>query len=127
PDHRPRRRLQRPLPQQHLHALDRLRDPAGHLAPPTHRPARQPQPPARLKRALMHSRVEHLVHQVRRVSWALPLVGLIVLLLLPLLGTSIFAQRQIALIAVYALVVAGLNLSFGYAGELALGQAAVMA
>ncbi|MCG2621221.1 ATP-binding cassette domain-containing protein [Arthrobacter sp. I2-34] len=41
---------------------------------------------------------------------------------LPWLGLDIGWQRQIILIAVLALVVSGLNLSFGYAGELALGQ-----
>lgn len=41
---------------------------------------------------------------------------------LPWLGVDVGWQRQIILIAVLALVVSGLNLSLGYAGELALGQ-----
>ena len=41
---------------------------------------------------------------------------------LPWLGLDVGWQRQIILISVLALVVSGLNLSFGYAGELALGQ-----
>lgn len=46
---------------------------------------------------------------------------------LPWLGMSSFWTRQLVLVAMLALVVSGLNLTFGYAGELALGQAAVYA
>ncbi|WP_432969676.1 branched-chain amino acid ABC transporter ATP-binding protein/permease [Dactylosporangium sp. CA-233914] len=73
------------------------------------------------------SRFENLVPTAVRRAWLVPLVLWIGALLLPALGTSAYSLRQIALIAVYALVVSGLNLSFGYAGELALGQVAVMA
>ncbi|OLT38387.1 hypothetical protein BJF79_27060 [Actinomadura sp. CNU-125] len=47
--------------------------------------------------------------------------------LLPLLGLGGYWQQQVALIAIYTLICSGLNLSFGYAGELALGQIAVFA
>lgn len=46
---------------------------------------------------------------------------------LPWLGMDLFWVRQLILVAMLALVVSGLNLTFGYAGELALGQAAVYA
>jgi branched-chain amino acid transport system permease protein len=46
---------------------------------------------------------------------------------LPELGVGGYWQRQIMLIAIYTLLCSGLNLSFGYAGELALGQVAVFA
>jgi branched-chain amino acid transport system permease protein len=69
-----------------------------------------------------------LVHAVRRLpSWALPLVLGIVVLFLPQLGAGLSLQRQIILSAILALLVSGLNLSLGYAGELALGGAAVYA
>jgi branched-chain amino acid transport system permease protein len=43
------------------------------------------------------------------------------------MGGGPFWTRQIMLIAVLSLTVSGLNLSFGYAGELALGQVAMYA
>ena len=46
---------------------------------------------------------------------------------LPWLGMDLYWVRQLVLVAMLALVVSGLNLTFGYAGELALGQAAVYA
>ncbi|WP_160573721.1 branched-chain amino acid ABC transporter ATP-binding protein/permease [Actinomadura physcomitrii] len=52
----------------------------------------------------------------------LALLGAAVLAAGPWLGLGLDAQRQIILVAVLALAVGGLNLSFGYAGELALGQ-----
>jgi branched-chain amino acid transport system permease protein len=65
---------------------------------------------------------------VRRLpSWTVPLVLAIVVVLAPQLGLSQSIQRQIILTAILALVVSGLNLSLGYAGELALGGAAVYA
>lgn len=60
----------------------------------------------------------------------LPIVAgvvFVILLLLPVFGLDFYWQRQIMLVAVYALAASGLNLSFGYAGELALGQVAVFA
>ncbi len=45
----------------------------------------------------------------------------------PWMGGGPFWTRQIILIAVLSLTVSGLNLSFGYAGELALGQVAMYA
>jgi branched-chain amino acid transport system permease protein len=46
----------------------------------------------------------------------------VVVLALPWLGLEVSWQRQIILILTLTLVVSGLNLSFGFAGELALGQ-----
>lgn len=57
----------------------------------------------------------------------LPIVAAIVIVLLPQLGLNSTNQRQVLLIGFLALLVSGLNLSFGYAGELALGQPAIYA
>ncbi|MDV7083021.1 branched-chain amino acid ABC transporter ATP-binding protein/permease [Rhodococcus sp. IEGM 248] len=60
-------------------------------------------------------------------SWLFPLtVGLLVLFL-PEFGLDFALSRQVQLACILALVVSGLNLSLGYAGELALGQAAMYA
>ncbi len=63
----------------------------------------------------------------RPPSWAWPAVGAAIVLLLPQLGLAATDQRQVLLICMLALVVSGLNLSLGFAGELALGQAAIYA
>ncbi|SEG93690.1 amino acid/amide ABC transporter membrane protein 2, HAAT family /amino acid/amide ABC transporter ATP-binding protein 1, HAAT family [Thermomonospora echinospora] len=60
-------------------------------------------------------------------TWILPVALGAVLLMLPVLGLDFSASRQIQLACILALLVSGLNLSLGYAGELALGQAAMYA
>ena len=60
-------------------------------------------------------------------KWIYPSIAGIVILVGPQLGLSINNQRQVILIAILTLLVSGLNLSLGYAGELALGQVAVYA
>ncbi|MDG3010124.1 branched-chain amino acid ABC transporter ATP-binding protein/permease [Rhodococcus sp. D2-41] len=60
-------------------------------------------------------------------SWLLPLLIAVVALTLPYAGLNFSMSRQIQLACILALVVGGLNLSLGYAGELALGQAAMYA
>ncbi|MFC0861412.1 ATP-binding cassette domain-containing protein [Sphaerimonospora cavernae] len=60
-------------------------------------------------------------------SWIFPLAVGIIVLVLPALGLDFATTRQIQLACVLALLVSGLNLSHGYAGELALGQAAMYA
>ncbi|GGM75287.1 ATP-binding cassette domain-containing protein [Dactylosporangium sucinum] len=57
----------------------------------------------------------------------LVIAGFVLVAALPSLGLGFYWQRQVMLIAVYTLLCSGLNLSFGYAGELALGQVAVFA
>ncbi|SNS13436.1 ABC transporter permease subunit [Actinomadura mexicana] len=57
----------------------------------------------------------------------LAVLGFLVVLMLPAMGLDFYWQRQVMLIAVFTLICSGLNLSFGYAGELALGQVAVFA
>lgn len=65
--------------------------------------------------------------RLQRVKGLIPLALWVIALALPFLGMSPINQRQILTIAIYAMVVTGLNLSFGFAGELALGQVAIMA
>ncbi|HLH68711.1 MAG TPA: branched-chain amino acid ABC transporter ATP-binding protein/permease [Candidatus Dormibacteraeota bacterium] len=48
-------------------------------------------------------------------------------LALPTLGTGPSLVHEVEIIALYSMVVVGLNLTYGYAGELALGQAAIFA
>jgi branched-chain amino acid transport system permease protein len=55
------------------------------------------------------------------------LVAGVVLISLPYAGLTPYWSRQLLLITLLALVASGLNLSYGYAGELALGQAAMYA
>lgn len=65
---------------------------------------------------------------LRRIPrWVLPLILAVLVVLLPHMGADLSTQRQIILTAQLALLVSGLNLSLGYAGELAMGGAAVYA
>ncbi|HTN57156.1 MAG TPA: branched-chain amino acid ABC transporter ATP-binding protein/permease [Protaetiibacter sp.] len=59
--------------------------------------------------------------------WIIPLLGGLVVLALPLLGAAPAALRIIVSICLLALLVVGLNVTFGYSGELALGQSALYA
>jgi acetyl-CoA acetyltransferase family protein len=59
--------------------------------------------------------------------YLLPLAGALIVIGLPFLGASGFVILQVQLIAVMSMLVSSLNLSLGYAGELALGQVAVYA
>lgn len=71
-----------------------------------------------------------MVHRIRSLTLSTPLVAVLVFVVvieLPLFGLDPYWQRQVMLIAVYTLICSGLNLSFGYAGELALGQVAIFA
>ncbi|MGC0367480.1 branched-chain amino acid transport system permease protein [Rhodococcus sp. 27YEA15] len=60
-------------------------------------------------------------------SWFLPLVAGLVLVAVPWFGTDPLWVRQLTLIAIYTMLVAGLNITFGYAGMLSLGQVAMFA
>ncbi|MBC2639829.1 MULTISPECIES: ABC transporter permease subunit [unclassified Rhodococcus (in: high G+C Gram-positive bacteria)] len=60
-------------------------------------------------------------------GWLFPLTIGLVVLFLPEFGLDFALSRQVQLACILALVVSGLNLSLGYAGELALGQAAMYA
>lgn len=60
-------------------------------------------------------------------GWAWPLAVGAVLIVLPFLGLTYAVTRQIELTLILALIVLGLNLSLGYAGELAMGQVAMYA
>lgn len=66
--------------------------------------------------------------KLRKVpGWIWPLICGAALIVLPFLGLSYGATRQIELTLILALIVVGLNLSLGYAGELAMGQVAMYA
>jgi branched-chain amino acid transport system permease protein len=56
-----------------------------------------------------------------------PIVAAVVLLLFPSIGGSAYWVDQLELIAIYTLVVSGLNLSFGFAGEVQFGQVLMFA
>jgi len=60
-------------------------------------------------------------------SWTLPVVLALLLILAPYLGIGSSTQRLLLLTCILSLVTSGLSLSFGYAGELALGQTAMYA
>lgn len=66
---------------------------------------------------------------VRRVpSWSYPLIFAVALALLPILNLVGFAvERQIQLALLLAMIVSGLNLGLGYAGQLVMGQPAMYA
>jgi branched-chain amino acid transport system permease protein len=53
---------------------------------------------------------------------ALPVGVAVLLVVAPWLGMGIYWNQEIVLTVALALMVSGLNLSLGYAGELALGQ-----
>jgi branched-chain amino acid transport system permease protein len=55
-------------------------------------------------------------------SWALALAAVAVLVFLPYFGLAGYLPSEVALVLIYAMVISGLNVAFGYAGELALGQ-----
>jgi branched-chain amino acid transport system permease protein len=60
-------------------------------------------------------------------SVVIPVLAAVVLAVLPWLGLGIYWNQEIVLAIVLALLASGLNLSFGFAGELALGQVAIYA
>jgi branched-chain amino acid transport system permease protein len=60
-------------------------------------------------------------------SWLVPLGIGFVLIAVPWYGTDPLWVRQLTLIAIYTMLVAGLNITFGYAGLLSLGQVAMFA
>lgn len=60
-------------------------------------------------------------------GWIWPLAFGVFILFLPQLGATYAMTRQVELTLLLALIVSGLNLSLGYAGELAMGQVAMYA
>ncbi len=60
-------------------------------------------------------------------GFILPLILGITLIFVPYMGLGYAVTRQIQLTILLALIVTGLNLSLGYAGELAMGQVAMYA
>jgi branched-chain amino acid transport system permease protein len=68
-----------------------------------------------------------LFRVVPRFGFLLPLLAGIAIVLFPLWWGNVTWMRQIMLVCLLALTVSGLNLSFGYGGELAFGQVAYYA
>jgi branched-chain amino acid transport system permease protein len=60
-------------------------------------------------------------------SWLWPLVAGLALIAGPWIGLNAVWTRQLTLIAIYTILVASLNLTFGYAGLFSLGQVAMYA
>jgi branched-chain amino acid transport system permease protein len=72
--------------------------------------------------------VVKMFRQASRRGWVVTTVALpLVVILAPRLGLGLTAQRTVELTILLSLVVSGLNLCYGYAGELALGQVAAYA
>jgi branched-chain amino acid transport system permease protein len=57
-----------------------------------------------------------------RYALIIPLIGAILVITFPFWSGDAYWINQLELIAVYAMVVSGVNLSFGYAGEVQFGQ-----
>jgi branched-chain amino acid transport system permease protein len=60
-------------------------------------------------------------------SWLWPLIAGLALVAGPWIGLNAVWTRQLTLIAIYTILVASLNLTFGYAGLFSLGQVAMYA
>lgn len=58
------------------------------------------------------------------MNWYMYIAFLIFILILPLFGLSSFVMSQATYAGIYAIVVIGLGLLMGYAGQISLGQAA---
>jgi branched-chain amino acid transport system permease protein len=68
------------------------------------------------------------VTQLRRFGWLIGMSIAAVIAVFPFVGAfSLLFQRELQLAAIYALIVVGFNLSYGFGGQLALGQVAVFA
>lgn len=62
-----------------------------------------------------------------KYGWIIPPILALTLIVLGPTSLGMPDQQQIQLVAIYTLIVLGLNLSFGYGGELAFGQLAIFA
>jgi branched-chain amino acid transport system permease protein len=60
-------------------------------------------------------------------GWTLPLLIAVIVGAAPLLGLNFEWQINVEEIGIYTLIASGVNLSFGYGGELAFGQVAIFA
>lgn len=65
--------------------------------------------------------IERLIFD-RRLSWLVGIIVLVLVALLPWIQRSAFVVEEASVILIYALIIGGLNVAYGYAGELALGQ-----
>jgi branched-chain amino acid transport system permease protein len=72
------------------------------------------------------SAADTTLNRLRANSWIVPLALGLVVMAAPLWGSATFI-RQSLVIAVLALLVSGLNLAWGYGGELAVSQVAMYA
>ena len=64
---------------------------------------------------------------IERRSWLLPASLCLVMVGLPLVGIDRFTAREVETVAIFTLLVSSLNLTLGFAGELAFGQIAMFA
>jgi branched-chain amino acid transport system permease protein len=71
--------------------------------------------------------VSHVARIVDRWGWLAPLIGCVVLLVLPALGLGPADRLQFGTIAIYTLLVSATNLTYGYAGELVFSQVTMFA
>jgi branched-chain amino acid transport system permease protein len=71
--------------------------------------------------------VRTVVDRSREKAWIVPLLGAVFVVFVVPQDLGPYWTSQVILMATYALIVAGLNLTWGYAGELALGQVAMWA
>jgi branched-chain amino acid transport system permease protein len=69
----------------------------------------------------------NMLHRLTTHGWLLIALAATLLAALPAFGLSAFWINQLIVIAVYTLIVSGMNLTLGYAGELSLGQVAFFA
>jgi branched-chain amino acid transport system permease protein len=69
-----------------------------------------------------------IAQRITRFGWVIPMAIAGLIALIPYIGLfNTTVVRELQLAAIYALIVAGFNLGYGYGGQLALGQVAVFA
>lgn len=72
-------------------------------------------------------RFQRIAGWISRAPAVLPIVIALLVILVPLTFFGQYQQRQVVMIMVYTLIVSGLNLTFGFSGDLALGHVAMFA
>ena len=124
--HRDSARRSVPVHQRRLATDRRVRPVPAHPADPTPWPLRRGRGETGLV-ASSHARPPSTLPWLRAARPLSMLALGALVLVAPWLGLGAYWSRQFILIAILALVVSGLNISLGYAGELALAQVALYA